>query len=148
MNPLAIDIRKKLIALGAGVDGTLFPTADWSIHANAYPAKPARIIAVYNTGTQHQHVLGTRYTFETSTFQLRVRGLSPAESEEKIELIHDLLERIGLFTMPPVVAGGHAVRYLDILVTLGPLPMGRDEHDWSSHVVTMKTFREDIIPAS
>lgn len=143
MNSLAIDIKNKLLALGIG---SATPATDWSIHANAYPEKPARIIAIYTAGNVHTHIMGTRITKETPTFQIRVRGVSPTEAELKIDAIHNALERIGTFTVTPISPNTEVALYLDVLVTTGPFPMGRDGNDWFSWVINFKTFREVYAP--
>ena len=145
MNSLALDIRSKLITLGMGVADV---AADWSVHANAYPSSPARVIAVYSTSTQYQYLAGVKDTYDTDMFQIRVRGLTAVESEAKITAVRKALQRIGRFQMAPIAPATYVVQYQDILTTSGPTPMGFDGKNWYSHVISMKALREDIVPAS
>lgn len=148
MNPLTTDMKNKMVALGLGVDGVLTPAADWSIHERAYPTKPPRIIAVYRTDNDHQHILGTRRSYETLRFQVRVRGVTPIEAEAKADAIHEGLERVGRFIVQPISPNTVRMLYLDILLINGPIDMGRDENDRPSFVLNFKTFREEHTPST
>lgn len=138
MNTVCLDIKNKMVAEGLGVAGSISDNV-WGIHVGEEPDKGSTVITLRGTpGPKPTFVSDkTIPPMQYDNFQIRVRGRTYVEAEDKLRAIVQDVNEWGAWN-----AGG--AHYSDVLQTSEILALEKTGTDRYISIVNYQAFRKRI----